>query len=283
MKPILITVLMVILFCTPDSFGQQDVKSFLTEVDINGQKIQLLRVPEHKINSRVKKEILAAQKKLERSYQQYLAKQRADFSWIDFDMDFVKQDPNWQYSYYEQEIRAYSAYNKVWEQRKNDSIMESASKRREAQRLAEQINGFSFINKPFVLLKENPSVKSMTMAKIYLGSYVQVQGYVEKTADGYVAINIGKAMTGFIKADDVVDSLHKVEASTDELALFRSREYYKFEESAEYQAMIKKLAGPMPVRSGGGGGRTYHVGPRGGCYYINAKGNKVYVDHSYCR
>ena len=29
--------------------------------------------------------------------------------------------------------------------------------------------------------------------------------------------------------------------------------------------------------------RTYHTGPRGGCYYINSKGNKTYVDHSFCR
>ncbi|MCA0234933.1 MAG: hypothetical protein LCH81_00970 [Bacteroidetes bacterium] len=28
---------------------------------------------------------------------------------------------------------------------------------------------------------------------------------------------------------------------------------------------------------------TYYTGPRGGCYYINADGKKVYVDHSYCR
>lgn len=29
-------------------------------------------------------------------------------------------------------------------------------------------------------------------------------------------------------------------------------------------------------------GRTLHVGPRGGCYYINSNGNKTYVDRSYC-
>ena len=28
--------------------------------------------------------------------------------------------------------------------------------------------------------------------------------------------------------------------------------------------------------------RTYITGPRGGCYYINDNGNKVYVDHSFC-
>lgn len=34
-----------------------------------------------------------------------------------------------------------------------------------------------------------------------------------------------------------------------------------------------------PRRSGG---RQLHVGPRGGCYYINRNGNKTYVDRSEC-
>lgn len=34
--------------------------------------------------------------------------------------------------------------------------------------------------------------------------------------------------------------------------------------------------------SGCGNGRTLHKGPKGGCYYINSKGNKVYVDRSCC-
>ncbi len=52
-------------------------------------------------------------------------------------------------------------------------------------------------------------------------------------------------------------------------------------------------AAPEPltsVRSGSsgggsrrsGGGRQLHVGPRGGCYYINGSGNKTYVDRSAC-
>lgn len=31
------------------------------------------------------------------------------------------------------------------------------------------------------------------------------------------------------------------------------------------------------------GGRIYYTGRRGGCYYINGNGNKVYVDRSYCQ
>lgn len=30
-------------------------------------------------------------------------------------------------------------------------------------------------------------------------------------------------------------------------------------------------------------GKALHVGPKGGCYYINSNGNKTYVDRSECR
>jgi hypothetical protein len=29
-------------------------------------------------------------------------------------------------------------------------------------------------------------------------------------------------------------------------------------------------------------GRSYILGPRGGCYYLSGSGGKVYVDHTYC-
>jgi len=47
------------------------------------------------------------------------------------------------------------------------------------------------------------------------------------------------------------------------------------------------LTSPRSGSSGGGSrrsgsGRQLHVGPRGGCYYINGSGNKTYVDRSEC-
>ena len=30
-------------------------------------------------------------------------------------------------------------------------------------------------------------------------------------------------------------------------------------------------------------GHTLHVGEKGGCYYMNSSGDKVYVDKSYCK
>jgi len=34
--------------------------------------------------------------------------------------------------------------------------------------------------------------------------------------------------------------------------------------------------------SSSGSGKSFTRGPRGGCYYINGSGRKVYVDHSFC-
>ncbi len=41
-------------------------------------------------------------------------------------------------------------------------------------------------------------------------------------------------------------------------------------------------APPPPTRTAAAGERTYLRGPRGGCYYLNDSGRKVYVDHSKC-
>ncbi len=39
---------------------------------------------------------------------------------------------------------------------------------------------------------------------------------------------------------------------------------------------------PPQAASTTSGGKTYQKGPRGGCYYLNDKGAKVYVDKKYC-
>lgn len=31
------------------------------------------------------------------------------------------------------------------------------------------------------------------------------------------------------------------------------------------------------------GGHSYITGPKGGCFYLDGNGKKVYVDHKYCR
>ena len=43
---------------------------------------------------------------------------------------------------------------------------------------------------------------------------------------------------------------------------------------------------PLPAgysRHKAAAGRSYITGPKGGCFYLNASGDKVYVDRSYCK
>lgn len=48
-------------------------------------------------------------------------------------------------------------------------------------------------------------------------------------------------------------------------------------------ASTQTTATPAEPRTNSGDGRTYTKGPRGGCYYLNASGKKVYVDHGLCK
>jgi hypothetical protein len=52
--------------------------------------------------------------------------------------------------------------------------------------------------------------------------------------------------------------------------------------SAPQRAVSSRSSYSGGSRRRSGGGRQLHVGPRGGCYYINSNGNKTYVDRSEC-
>jgi membrane-bound ClpP family serine protease len=54
------------------------------------------------------------------------------------------------------------------------------------------------------------------------------------------------------------------------------------EENQAYSSGVNTVKGNKKRNSNSSGNGGYIRGPRGGCYYINSKGNKVYVDHSYC-
>lgn len=47
----------------------------------------------------------------------------------------------------------------------------------------------------------------------------------------------------------------------------------------KYKGGEKTIVG----RPGNGPVRKYLLGPKGGCYYINAQGNKTYVDKKHCK
>jgi hypothetical protein len=174
------------------------------------------------------------------------------------------------------------------------------------------IEGYHFINKEAALLKERPDDKSQTLGKIHVGSYIEVKGYSDNSPYLKVAL---KDITGYIRKEDVVDNLDKITVANADIAIYKSRQYYKYDPNYDYVAPVQtqsfyqqpsstgrsvssygvkssgnsgsssstRRASSTSSRSSSSAGRTYITGPRGGCYYINSNGNKTYVDHSYCR
>lgn len=53
----------------------------------------------------------------------------------------------------------------------------------------------------------------------------------------------------------------------------------KYKKLGEYTSSYSAKLVKAPVDPS----RSYQSGPRGGCYYINSTGNKIYVDHFFCR
>ena len=62
--------------------------------------------------------------------------------------------------------------------------------------------------------------------------------------------------------------------------VYRASDLVRINAPAAPQPLVTSRSGSSGRRSGGG--RQLHIGPRGGCYYINSNGNKTYVDRSEC-
>jgi hypothetical protein len=103
--------------------------------------------------------------------------------------------------------------------------------------------------------------------------------------DGWVEIQF-EDHTGYVPEDAIAfdwEDMLLTDAETDELKLGR---YYQFVPTPAYKVKLDKeqAAEERAMRAANAApSRKYYTGPRGGCYYINSRGNKQYVDHSYCR
>lgn len=298
-----------------DKKKSKNIQSSLSEVDINGNKVSILRVPEDKIVSNGKAFILKVQNLLDGYQQKYKQGEHIEVPYSDNNLYDIKAlDPDWPTSYYEAELREYRQYgiklaekqrrykdsletaSRINKQRQEDSLRIARKKLEDSLDYVERTKDFHFINKEFVLLKEKPSDKSKTVGKIYLGSYVKVLGFSEST--GYLKVSL-QDVEGFVKQTEVAGSLDALAASEGDLKIFKSRQYYKYEPNYDYEVSSQPQqsqslytqssgvsSGKSSSKSSGkarySSARTYYRGPRGGCYYLSSSGGKVYVDRSYC-
>lgn len=304
-----------------DKKKQKNIQASLTELEIDGNNVTVLRVAEDKIISEGKAHIIRIQYLLADYNQQYNLKEHIDIPPYNDEINTLKSiDQDWPAHYYEKELSLYKKYEqelvkkekafkdsvevtvRLEQKRREDSL--AFVKKVEAENLAiakkhqsdslaylKRIEGFHFIAVEVALFKEKPSEKSSTMGKLYQGTYVEVLSFEEKTP--YVKIDF-QGMEGYVNQEALVESLDEIVTSAADLATFKSREYYKYEanqaytdqkvkelvaEEARQERAAMKQSNAAPRTSPG---TKYHLGPKGGCYYIASGGSKVYVDRSRC-
>lgn len=94
---------------------------------------------------------------------------------------------------------------------------------------------------------------------------ILVVSHHEDFFEVYYGSQRGYILDSFVVTNEDVERLRKI-SKTQNKALYKSTRSY---------------ATPKRSRSSSSG-RSRHRGPRGGCYYINSAGKKVYVDRSKC-
>ncbi|MBS1662821.1 MAG: hypothetical protein JST68_17380 [Bacteroidetes bacterium] len=275
---LLAALLVCILSLYPKNSAQQIIPkpSWLKDTVIAGIPIQKLRAPKAEITSSRVMDILSIQRDLDRDLQRAKAWQVVSFNGTTSEIEFMKkQDPSWPVEYYQKELDAYAAYNNTIQ---------------EHDKLEVQTKGYCFISKPFVTIREGATNGGRTMGKLYLGTYIKIED-TDETGTAYVTVPGLPGVEGIIHTGDYVDSLYKLKATDQEMNTFKNRIFANFEIDPGYAIALKKEQQAQDRRgqsysrglSRSPKNRTYITGPRGGCYYINSNGNKVYVDHSFCQ
>ncbi len=148
-----------------DKKKAKNIQSSISEVDINGNKVSILRVPEDKIISASKAHILRVQNLLDSYRQKYEQGKHIEVPYNNDDFYDIKAlDADWPITYYEVELREYRHYEnkfaqkekrykdsletayRIYKQKEDDSLRVVRKKFEDSLDYAERTRGFHFIN-----------------------------------------------------------------------------------------------------------------------------------------
>ncbi|MEO6230425.1 MAG: hypothetical protein ABJB11_13720 [Ferruginibacter sp.] len=295
-----------------DGKKRKAIENSISEIELNGLKVKILRVPEDKIISNAKGYIVRIQNQLDNFYNLYKNNEHVNTLHSFDDLTMLKAlDNNWATEYYYNELIGYRNYEqqtiqkekhnydsiatatKANQKRTTDSIVFARKMYEDSIAYAERIQGYLFVNKAFTFLKNKPSDKSQTIGKVYLGSYLKLLGYSDNST--YVKVAI-QDIEGYVNKNDLTDTPEKINASNADLATYKSRRYYKYEPNYEYveepvqpyaasttnvNSSKSKVSSSSTQQKSYNRSIRYIRGPKGGCYYMSGN-SKVYVDRSYC-
>lgn len=161
-----------------------------------------------------------------------------------------------------------------------------------------------FVNTDNLVLRDRPEAKYMVFAILHAPCRLKVEtkdhGYENNKAVhakfyhvsvSYKTDSRNNYIEGWVMKKYVVSAKERVTASAD-MDVDVTGDRVDVSDNYSYTGKVKSFnAGDFraPVYKGGepqvksqAAKRVYRIGPRGGCYYVNGKSNKVYVDSKYC-
>jgi hypothetical protein len=213
-----------------------------------GALLSLMRVPPQKIKSQSQKYIESAQSHLDAAYYRCKNNQHnttQDLEKIQMDIERITIfDPDWVTKFYNEELQYYQDFEYRLTQQERQT--KERNSRREQQK-SDSINHLRQLEK--IRLEHNLKLKRDSIARAYNDSIARTPKIV---------------------------NIRELNADQSSHITTQSETY-----PSKSKTKSKEDSNPKTGRRYDG--HTYRKGPRGGCFYINADGNKIYVDKSYCK
>lgn len=269
----MIRTIIFIIFCflslsTYSQTFEENNKEYFNTLKIENEEIISLRVPDKKIKSPAKSQIIMLQKALD-DIQNDIKQGKSINSFYTFNVkssfnSINYKDKNWKLDAYRNEL---ISYEKIVDNRsKNNHIKPTASIFPKEQLKKEDIR---FVNIGELTIYSDTSKEAEDVG--HLPTYCAVK-VIKDLDNGYSQILACDFKNGFVKTKYLVMDKKLITVESE----FKVIEHnfcfviYPDNDKMYYNGYISEK------------NRVYYVGLKGGCYYLTSNGNKVYVDRNVC-
>jgi hypothetical protein len=281
MKPF-VTFLLSFLVLTLFSNAQsRDFTQWLKKRTVEGKEITMLRVPELEFPSTILGHISEAQNMLKNLPNYYNARYTGRDIYKEIEtycQNIERNDPTFPVHYYRKEMNAFKELKIEMDQK----VLAKKKADEEKEFFARLKSKFAWINRDSLSVRTKPDAKGTSIGKIHRLSYINAYE-IEDQLD-WVQIDFGDH-NGYVQRKDIALTWEELALTREDSTHLLKGADFNFNPTAAYAAQLKKAAAEeeRSLRVANvAPRRKYYSGPKGGCYFINSKGNKQYVDHSYC-
>ncbi|HEX6427956.1 MAG TPA: SH3 domain-containing protein [Niastella sp.] len=271
-----------------------DYSQWVKTITIDGKSITILRVDELKFPSTILGHISGAQDLLDdlkHIYKKTMGQSyNPNFGIEHSCQEIEKVDKTFPVHYYREELKAYRDVHDAIKQKEQDEMnarIAQQNAEKEKLKIERLKTGYYWINHDSINVRSKPNMQALIIGQIHRLSYVKAF-QVDNKPD-WAEISFGEydgKYTGYVLGKYVAEDWDELTPTAEDSVTLISGPNYNFIPNKANLAKAKQAEAAQQQRaistSRSGSGRKYHLGPRGGCYFINSHGNKEYVDRSYC-